>query len=122
MATKTRSKATDNNDQALAKAREELDKARTRNAPDPDRVVFALLRWWDNLTSEVNQTIGVLRKFRLTFSSSETLPGFEFAGEASDQLLAILEAIDAGRPMLNRLNAAELSEVIRELDVKGVGM
>lgn len=104
----------------LAKVSKALDGARAKHAPEPAAVQFALLQWWDYFASEVNGALGVLGRFRCAMDEGKFLDGFEFADDATFQLLAIQEAIDNARPELEHITAGELGKAVRNLDTKGV--
>lgn len=79
-------------------ARRNLDAARSKNDPDPDRVLVAILGWWASIEYEVQQVGKLLRKFQRQ-GSIDFRPGFEFLHDVRSELDTVAEALQTGRPI-----------------------
>lgn len=89
-----------------------------RPAVAPDKVLIALLGWWDAITDEIGRMSGMMNEFRVN-TGGEFHPGFEFASEAAYGLMSIQEALDDARPSLPAWTIGEVRKLIANDDPPG---
>jgi len=98
----------------IANAERQLDKARSKHDPEPDRVLVAILGWWASLESEVQQAFDLMENFTLV-GSSDFRPGFEFLADIRKELHGVEDCLRHGRPMPSIRTIDELGKEIRGL-------
>jgi len=102
-------------DRELAAAQRDLDRVRTENDPEPEKVLAAILGWWNGITCDVDRVASVLRKFESLEKPYEYRPGFEWAKETAHELGVLLECLDRARPAPRHRSTDELIAEVREM-------